>query len=77
MQGLCKYLLDQFGDDAKARGIVVGYDHRTLGSLSSSQFANVTAAVALASGFKVYLFSDIVATPLVVCVPSLTTCDYE
>lgn len=51
--------------DAKSRGIVVGYDHRRLGELSSEGFAHITAAVAMSQGFTVYSASRVVATPMV------------
>lgn len=62
-QGLCKYL-EAHVPDAKSRGIVVGYDHRRLGELSSAGFARITAAVAMSQGFRVYSFQHVVATPM-------------
>jgi phosphoglucomutase/phosphoglucomutase/phosphopentomutase len=47
------------------RGIVVGYDHRRQGQLSSQSFASITAAVCVSQGFRVYMLSNMVATPLV------------
>ena len=47
------------------KGIVIGYDHRKLGTLSSLQFALVTAAVFISQGHKVYLLENFVATPFV------------
>lgn len=79
-QGLCAYLGQQFGDDAPSRGVVVGYDHRGTDSLSSRTFAMYTAAAFLSRGFTVYLYPDLVATPLVVrcppcrAVPCLVVC---
>ncbi|CEG45371.1 hypothetical protein L917_04611 [Plasmopara halstedii] len=64
-QGICKYLTQQFGVRAKQMGIALGYDHRQQGSLSSRRFAELTASVCLYSGFKIYLYDDYVATPLV------------
>ncbi|WP_162047920.1 phospho-sugar mutase [Vibrio taketomensis] len=58
--GLGQYLLHQF-DDAKERGVVIGYD----GRLDSKQFAHDTAAVLAAQGFTVYLTHDVAATPIV------------
>ncbi|KAF1793757.1 Alpha-D-phosphohexomutase, conserved site [Phytophthora cactorum] len=64
-QGICKYLTQQFGDRAKSMGVALGYDHRQQGTLSSKRFAELTAAVCLHYGFKVYLYEGFVATPLV------------
>ncbi|WP_114765622.1 phospho-sugar mutase [Vibrio rhodolitus] len=58
--GLGQYLLHQF-DDAKQRGVVIGYDGRP----DSKQFAHDTAAVLTALGIKVYLTHDVAATPIV------------
>ena len=50
-QGLIRYLSEQLGEKtAQERGIVVGYDHRKVGGLSSLQFARMTAAVFLSKG---------------------------
>lgn len=65
LQGLACYLLEVFGDDAKTQGIVLGYDHRARGSLNSRRFAILTSLAMMAKGIKVYLFSRLVATPLV------------
>eukprot|EP00596_Hydrurales_sp_CCMP1899_P010180 CAMPEP_0119044244 /NCGR_PEP_ID=MMETSP1177-20130426/29921_1 /TAXON_ID=2985 /ORGANISM="Ochromonas sp, Strain CCMP1899" /LENGTH=605 /DNA_ID=CAMNT_0007014055 /DNA_START=182 /DNA_END=1999 /DNA_ORIENTATION=+ len=64
-QGIAKYLLNQLGTEAKSRGVVIGYDHRRLGSLSSKEFARICAAVFLSQGFKVYLLEGFVPTPFV------------
>ncbi|OLQ94196.1 phosphoglucomutase [Vibrio ponticus] len=58
--GLGQYLIHQF-DDAKQRGVVIGYDGRP----DSKQFAHDTAAVLTALGIKVYLTHDVAATPIV------------
>eukprot|EP01040_Poterioochromonas_malhamensis_P006573 gene6572-7077_t len=63
-QGLIRYL-ESVDPAAKEKGLVVGYDHRRLGSLSSQGFARITAAVFLSQGFKVYLLENFVATPFV------------
>jgi len=47
-------------DDAKTRGIVIGYDHRR----NSERFAFLTAAAFIHEGVKVYLHQGIVHTPL-------------
>ena len=52
-QGLARHLAKQHGEAGKARGVVIGYDHRKLGTLSSLGFARMTAAVLLSQGFKV------------------------
>lgn len=66
-QGLCKYLLECFGDDGKLRGIVVGYDARESEAYdcSSRSFALYSAAVFLQAGYRVFLYDRFVATPLV------------
>lgn len=63
-QGLCRYL-ESLDPETKTKGIVVGYDHRQLSSLSSQGFAFITAAVFISQGFKVYLLDNFVATPFV------------
>lgn len=66
-QGICKYLVEVFGEDeAKRRGVALGYDHRAQGSLSSRRFAELAAAACLHAGFKVFLYRGVVATPMVV-----------
>ncbi len=47
-------------DDAAARGVLVAFD----GRLDSRQFAQDTACVLAALGFKVYLTHDVAATPI-------------
>lgn len=44
---------------------MIGYDHRRLGDLHSKGFGELCARVFEAAGFKVYLYEDIVATPMV------------
>jgi len=64
--GLCTYLIDTFGEDAaKMRGIVIGFDHRARGSLSSERFAKLASKLAASRGFRVHAYSKQVATPLV------------
>jgi phosphoglucomutase/phosphopentomutase len=60
-QGLCSYLMEQF-PEAKARGVIIGFDARH----NSSRFAKRAASAFLSKGFKVYLFSSITPTPYVV-----------
>uniref|UniRef100_K3X319 Phosphoglucomutase n=1 Tax=Globisporangium ultimum (strain ATCC 200006 / CBS 805.95 / DAOM BR144) TaxID=431595 RepID=K3X319_GLOUD len=64
-QGICKYLTQVFGEKAKTMGFAVGYDHRKQGTLNSKRFAELTAAVCVSYGMKVYLYEGFVATPLV------------
>eukprot|EP01138_Halocafeteria_seosinensis_P001478 gb/GECG01001515.1/.p1 GENE.gb/GECG01001515.1/~~gb/GECG01001515.1/.p1 ORF type:complete len:634 (+),score=86.05 gb/GECG01001515.1/:1-1902(+) len=64
-QGLISYLLMQFGSEAKSMGVVLGYDHRTRGSLSSKHFAALAARALRLKDFKVYLADRIVCTPWV------------
>lgn len=49
--GLARYLLDSYGDDAKKRGVVIGFDTRN----NSREFARITALVLAAHGIRVYL----------------------
>lgn len=49
--GLARYLLDTYGEEAKSRGVAIGYDTRN----KSEFFARVTADVLSAFGIRVYL----------------------
>lgn len=60
-QGLAAYI-EQHVEDAKARGIVIGHDHRH----HSDDFARLTAFAFLQRGFKVWYYKHLVHTPLVV-----------
>lgn len=60
-QGLVRYLQAHCPDTLKSGGLVVGYDGRH----HSKEFAQITAAVFLSQGVKVYLFSHMVPTPFV------------
>ncbi|KAL7754511.1 hypothetical protein RI367_000496 [Sorochytrium milnesiophthora] len=64
-QGLCSYLLSTLQGDASKASVVIGHDHRQFNSLSSKQFALLTATAFLSKGVKVYFFHDLVHTPLV------------
>jgi phosphoglucomutase/phosphoglucomutase/phosphopentomutase len=65
-QGLASYLVEQFGEqEVKDRGVIIGYDHRKKGSLSSLTFARYCAAVFLNRGIKVYCLEGLVPTPFV------------
>ncbi|MEZ8259456.1 phospho-sugar mutase [Vibrio cyclitrophicus] len=58
--GFGHYLIEHVAN-ATIRGVVVGYD----GRLDSKQFAIDTASVLMALGIKVYLTSNVAATPIV------------
>lgn len=58
--GLGEYLIKQV-DNAKIRGVVIGYDGRP----DSQQFAHDTAAVLTSLGIKVYLTYKVAPTPVV------------
>lgn len=49
--GLAHYLLDTYGEEAKSRGVAIGYDTRN----NSEFFARITADVLSAFGIRVYL----------------------
>ena len=57
-----------------SQGIVIGYDHRKLGTLSSLGFARISAAVLLSQGIKVYLLEGFVPTPFVAFAVSHLDC---
>ncbi|SBT34133.1 phosphoglucomutase, putative [Plasmodium ovale wallikeri] len=60
-QGLCTYLINTYGINmCKNRGIIFGFD----GRYHSESFAHVAASVCLSKGFRVYLFGQTVATPI-------------
>ncbi|KAI0075472.1 hypothetical protein K474DRAFT_1624431 [Panus rudis PR-1116 ss-1] len=59
-QGLCAYVLETV-PGAINKGIVVGHDHRH----NSERWAQLTAAVFVSNGMKVYLHRGLVHTPLV------------
>ena len=71
-----KFNRDKYLEDAKRKGIVIGYsfiflfyyryDHRAANEISSKSFFIITAKVFHQKGFKVYGFKDFVFTPLVV-----------
>ena len=67
-QGLVVALEDALGpDEARRRGVVVGYDHRRSvkwGS-SSTSFALAVACAFLAKGHRVHLFEEVCPTPMV------------
>ena len=57
-QGLCNYLLDQFSD-RKEISVAVAHDCRN----NSPLFAEITAQICIANGFKAYLFDGLRPTP--------------
>lgn len=57
-QGLCDYAATQ-GEAVKQQGIVIAYDTRT----TSEEFAQYTARICAANGFKTYLFDGFRTTP--------------
>ncbi len=57
-EGLAR-MIDSLGDEAKARGVVIGYDSRH----HSDDFAKRSAQVLTAHGIKVYLFDELRPTP--------------
>lgn len=63
-QGLIAHLLATEVDTC-TRGIVIGYDHRAMGGLSSRRFALATAVAAVARGVRVAFIGRLAATPLV------------
>lgn len=70
MQGMVRYLEGQFGvETARQRGVIIGFDHRESGSLSSRGFARICTAVLASQGHKVYVMSakgpGFVPTPFV------------
>ena len=73
-QGLVEYISNIQGEQAKHCGVVIGYDHRSSGSLSSKRFADVCAAVFISKGFKVYILNNFVATPILAFAISYLKC---
>lgn len=57
-QGL-SHFIDDFGPEAKAKGVVVGYEARKM----SRPFAQLCCQVFAANGIKAYLFDGLRATP--------------
>ena len=54
------HIIENLGDDAKKRGVVIGRDMRKF----SYEFSILTAKILADSGIKVYLFPGIIPTPL-------------
>lgn len=57
-QGLAKYLVDKYGDDAS---VVIGYDSR----IKSDVFAKTAAGVFAANGIKVFIWDRLLPVPTV------------
>jgi len=65
-QGVMTYLQASMGlPEVQNRGIVIGWDHRRRGSMSSYRFAVLSAAVFCSRGVKTFLFSELCPTPFV------------
>lgn len=76
-QGHSQYLLKQYGDDARERGLVITYDVRVFSEkgvyndaienpvmgLSCKDLAFAAAEVYTANGIKVYIYDDVRSTP--------------
>jgi len=60
-RALAQCLIEEYGDEAVKRGVVVGYDCRH----NSEKFAKMTAGVLAANGIKVYLYDRLTPTNLV------------
>ena len=58
--GFANYLLRQFGEDAKKRGVAVSYDTRN----NSSVYAKQTALTFCAAGIPAYLYTITCSTPM-------------
>ncbi|MBD3363043.1 hypothetical protein GF362_04960 [Candidatus Dojkabacteria bacterium] len=77
-QGHTQYLLEQYGDEAKKRGIVIAYDvrqytkqdiynpdlHNPIWGITSCDLAEIAATVYSKNGLNVYFFDQIAPTPL-------------
>lgn len=53
-------MLDEEGDEARAKGVAIGYDVRHM----SLEFSRLTAEIFAGHGIKVYMHKDIVPTPV-------------
>lgn len=66
IQGLVAYLQQTCGEEeSRAKGVIIGYDHRERGALSSKHFAEICVAVLLSKNFRVILLEGFVPTPFV------------
>ncbi|KAK4057257.1 hypothetical protein OIO90_001754 [Microbotryomycetes sp. JL221] len=64
-QGLAAYI-ERHVDDAKQRGVVIGHDHRAAANgLRSDMFAKLVRNVFANRGWNVYMFDQLVHTPMV------------
>ena len=64
-QGLARYAIDHV-DGARERGVVIGYDHRSVQGMSSERFAQLASNVFRREGYTVYAYQGLVHTPMVV-----------
>jgi len=65
-QGVVSHLMSHLGEaECRERGVVIGYDHRRSGELSSEGFAALAAEVCMERGLRVMLFEGFTHTPLV------------
>lgn len=69
-QGVAEYLLSQ-QPQKEERTICIGFDHRN----NSYKFALITALVFIEKGFKVVLFGETVATPIVAFAVNFLKCE--
>lgn len=58
-QGYAQYLLAQFGEEAKTRGVVIAHDNRHFSDVFSLEIARTLAF----NGINTYLFKEITTTP--------------
>ncbi|MDO8429398.1 MAG: phospho-sugar mutase [Candidatus Daviesbacteria bacterium] len=77
VQGHSQYLINQYGEEAKKRGVILAYDVRQfftnkffsnelsnpVKDLTSKDLAELSAEVYAGNGIKTYLFDDIRTTP--------------
>uniref|UniRef100_A0A183BZG6 Phosphoglucomutase-2 n=1 Tax=Globodera pallida TaxID=36090 RepID=A0A183BZG6_GLOPA len=70
--GLARHLITELGGNVdKNKGIVIGYDGRH----QSKRFAELAANVLLLNGLKVFIFSEVVPTPVVSFAVVALCCD--
>lgn len=58
-EGYAKFLIDEYGEEAKTRGIVIAHDNRHF----SSEFSLEAAKTLANNGIKTYLFKEMTTTP--------------
>uniref|UniRef100_A0A914C422 Phosphoglucomutase (alpha-D-glucose-1,6-bisphosphate-dependent) n=1 Tax=Acrobeloides nanus TaxID=290746 RepID=A0A914C422_9BILA len=67
--GMAKHMLAQF--PRESNGVAIGFD----GRYNSRRFADLAANVFIRNGIKVYIFSDVVPTPVLSYATALLKCD--